>query len=206
MTCSWPECDRAALTRGLCETHYRRRLNTGRYGYRDAGKVRVHVAALRELGWTFEAIAQAAGVSTWSVHRVHTGQSRRVLAETETAVLAVPLVACESHRGVDATGARRRVEALAWMGWPNREVAVRVGCSPRSLPTLLHRGRLSVRLAWRIAAVYEELSGVPGPSRGAAGKARALGFAPPAAWDDESIDDPSERPQGVRRCDHRGAA
>lgn len=118
-----------------------------------------------------------------------------MLSESEQAILSVPAVAFDSHRGVPALGARRRVQALAWMGWPNREIARRIGCSPRSLPTLLSRGRISARLAHRIADVYEQLSTVLGPSRIAAAKARQLGFAPPLAWDD--IDNERERPKGV---------
>lgn len=190
---------RTAETRGYCAAHYRRRLHTGRYGYRDATAARGHVAALRELGWTWEGIARTAGLSTWVAHNLHRGVTRRLLAESETALLGVPLVRWHSHRGVDATGPRRRVQALAWMGWPNHEVCRRIGCSPRTLPTELSRGRVSIALAHRIADVYDELSGRVGPSPFAAGKARQHGFAPPAAWDDDTIDDPTVKPEGILR-------
>lgn len=195
MTCLQPLCPRQEHTRGYCPTHYRRRLHTGRYGFRDASEAREHVAKLRDLGWTWEGIAKAAGLSTWVAHNLHRGTTRRLLHESVTALKSVPLEPFESHRGVNALGSRRRVQALAWMGWPNHEIAQRIGCSPRSLPTLLARGRISVRLALRIAALYEQLATVPGPSRTAAGKARALGFAPPLAWDD--IDNPRERAKGL---------
>lgn len=198
MSCLHPECAAAARTRGYCERHYRLRLHTGRYGYRDAARARAHVAALRALGWTFEAIAAAAGLSTYVPHRLHTGQTRRLLAESERALLRIALVRHESHRGVDATGSRRRVQALAWMGWPNHEIARRIGCSPRTLPSELSRGSLSVRLAHRIVDVYEELAAVPGPSRYAAAKARQHRFVSPWAWDDDTIDDPKARPHGAR--------
>lgn len=197
--CATPGCDRPAKTRNRCEPHYRRRLHTGRYGYRPADRVRQHVAALRDLGWTYDGIAKAAGVSSYSVHKAYLGQSRHVLADTEAAILRVPLTPRESHRGVDATGSRRRVQALAWMGWPNRAIAERIGCTPRTLPTELSRGRVSVRLAQRITAVYDELSGLSGPSKIAAAKARQYGWAPPAAWDEDAIDDPTAKPEGVRR-------
>lgn len=192
-------CERPAETRGYCSRHYRYRLHTGRYGYRDATAARAHVAQLRKLGWTWEAIAKTAGLSTWVAHNLHRGTTRRLLAESESALLRVPLVSFESHRGVPSIGSRRRVQALAWMGWPNHEIARRIGCSPRSLPTLLARGRLSTRLAQRIGKVYDELSTIPGPSHIAAGKARQLGFAPPLAWDDETIDDRRARPRGIAR-------
>jgi hypothetical protein len=193
--CAWDGCERPVETRGYCATHYRRKLHTGRYGYRDGATAREHVAELRKLGWTWEAIAEASGLSTWVAHNLHRGVTRRLLAESEAALLSVPLVPRESHRGIDATGTRRRVRALAWMGWPCWMVEDRVGCARRTLTRELSAGRVSVRLAQRVAAVYEELSTIPGPSRVAAGKARGLGFASPWAWDD--IDNPRERPKGV---------
>lgn len=195
--CLTPTCALPQHTRGYCSSCYRRRLHTGRYGYQDATPAREHIARLRELGWTWQAIGQAAGLSPWVAHNLHRGTSRRLLPESLAALLSVPLDPIESHRGVSAVGPRRRVQALAWMGWPNHEIARRIGCSPPSLPTLLSRGRISTRLALRIAVVYDELSTTPGPSRVAAGKARQHGFAPPLAWDDERIDNPRCRPLGV---------
>lgn len=193
--CTQPACSRAAETRGYCSSHYRRRLHTGRYGYRDATVAREHVAALRDLGWTWQAIADAAGLSVTIAHSLHRGTTRRLLHESETALLAIrPRRYHHSHRGVSAVGARRRVQALARLGWPNHEIARRIGCSPRSLPTLLSRGSLSMTLAHRIADVYLELRYTLGPSRAAIGKAIQYGFQPPAAWIAETIDDPDARP------------
>lgn len=197
--CGWNGCDRATHTRGYCEPHYRRRLHTGRYGYRDAARAREHVARLRALGWTWQAIADAAGLSTWVAHNIHRGRTKRVLAESEAALLRITPVRMNSHRGVSAIGARRRVQALAWMGWPCWRIEQRVGCKRRTLTRELSRGRISITLAHRVADVYEQLSTIPGPSRVTAGKARGLGFAPPLAWDDETIDNPRARPCGVLR-------
>lgn len=200
MNCAQLGCQQAAHTRGYCETHYRRRLHTGRYGYRDATTAREHIVELRRLGWTWQAIADTAGLSTYVAHNVHRGTTRRVLRESETAILSVPLIRYESHRGVSAIGARRRVQALARLGWPNHEIARRIGCSPRSLPTLLSRGRLSTRLSFRIAAVYSELRHTLGPSRITIAKAMQHGFEPPAAWIAETIDDPEAHPIRAARA------
>ncbi len=81
------------------------------------------------------------------------------------------------------------------MGWPCDEVARRAGTTRRSLATLiLPRRRISFAMAGRVAAVYDELWDRPGPSKSAASKARTLGFHSPAAWDDETLDDPSAEP------------
>jgi hypothetical protein len=155
--------------------------------------------ALRGLGWTYHQIAQAAGTSSSVPHGLALGRYRSLRHASETAVLSVPLAPARSHRGTDATGTRRRVQALAWMGWPAHVVASRAGTTAATLLTETCRGRLSVRLAEGVRAVYADLSATPGPSRIAGAKARQSGHAPPAAWDDGQIDNPRARPQGVRR-------
>lgn len=198
--CNAPGCGLPAVTRGYCETHYRRRLHTGRYGYRDATAAREHVRALRRLGWPYIPIAEAAGTSNWVPHQLDVGGVRRILGESEKAILSIRLVPYDSHRGVDGTGTFRRWDALQWMGWPAVEIARRVGVRPYSIPSMRSRGdQVSYRVAHAMAEVYEELSHVPGPSEGSATKARRKGWAPPAAWDEDTIDDPTARPTGVRR-------
>lgn len=198
-TCTRAGCTAPAVTRGLCEPHYRTKVAMRVYGYRDATAARAHVLALRELGWTWEQIATAAGTSTTMPHWLASGRTRRILPESERGLLAVPLVPQDSHRGVNSAGTRRRVQALAWMGWPCRDVATRAGTTVPALRTLiLPQRRISFTLARRVAGVYDDLALTPGPSRPAASKARRLGFAPPMAWDDGRIDDPRARPCGVR--------
>ncbi|WP_329521196.1 hypothetical protein [Spirillospora sp. NBC_01491] len=205
-TCEQGGCRSEAQTRGRCESHYRQRIRMGIYGWRDAGPAREHVAALRTLGWTWEQIADAADLSTYVAHQIGRGKTRHLLPESERALLAVPLEARDSQRSIDSTGTRRRVQALAWMGWPAREVAARAGTTQATLQTLiLPNRRISHALARRVAAVYDELCMTPGPSRIAAGKARAAGFAPPLAWPDDLIDAPTAAPDLGEKSTRRDA-
>ncbi|GGM55732.1 hypothetical protein GCM10012275_28560 [Longimycelium tulufanense] len=199
--CQQSGCTKPAgiYTRGYCKRHYRKRLLYGEYGYRDAESARAHVRQLRALGWTYEQIAEAAGISAWVAHHLDTRPKRHVKAETERALLAVPLVPRASHRPVSHIGTQRRVRALMRMGWTTEEVARRAGIKVRTLRTVISRGGMSYNIHLRVARVYDELSHTPGPSGGAAGKARHLGYAPPLAWDDDTIDDPNATPQGVER-------
>lgn len=200
-TCSRRGCDRGAQTRGYCESDYRRQVRKGIYKYRDAGPARAHVLRLRNLGWTYEQIAEAAGVSTWVPHKLGTGVTRNLWGESEEAILSIPLEPRASHRGVDGTGTYRRCEALLWMGWPWCEIDKRVGLKPYSLATYrTRREPISFRIKQRVAAVYDELSHLPGPSKQTATKARKSGYVPPAAWDDDTIDDPKARPSGIRKA------
>lgn len=201
-TCAERNCTAEAQTRGRCDSHYRKRIRMGLHGWRDVGPAREHVAALRNLGWTWEQIAAEASLSTYVAHQIGAGRTKRLRVESERALLALPLEPRDSQRSIDSTGTRRRVQALAWMGWPAREVAARAGTTQATLQTLiLPRRRLSYALARRVAAVYEELCMKPGPSRVTAGKARAAGFVPPLGWPDDRIDDPKARPLGVARGD-----
>jgi hypothetical protein len=197
--CRRSGCARPPTTRGWCESHYRRQIRMGLAGYVDAGPTREHLDRLRALGWTYQQIGAAAGISLSTAFDLDRNRYRRLLKSSADALLRVPLEPRESHRGVLAVGTLRRVQALAWMGWPERHIAARCNAAPKTIATEVSRGRLSHRLAQRVAAVYAELSHVPGPSPAAARKARQLGHAPPLAWDDDTIDDPAARPKGTRR-------
>lgn len=199
-------CDRSAHTRGHCERHYRYLLLTGRFdAYRkvDAAEVVDHIRRLRELRWTVTAIHETSGVSMGHVAALARGEYRQVRGDTARKILAVPLVESCSHHGIDPTGTRRRIHGLQWMGWPSRVVADRAGVRVETIYTVScrggGRGRCSSRLARAVAAVYDELAGMTGPSQQTATKAQARGFTPPLAWDDCEIDDPKARPRGVRR-------
>lgn len=193
--CSKPGCGDPVKTRRLCESHYRQKIRMGVYGYRDVARLQTHVAALRFLGWTWEGIAQAAGLSNHVARLIHLGQTQQVWPETERALLAVPAVPFGSHRGIDSTGTRRRVQALGWMGWSYAVVAERAGTTEKTLATLIRPTRqISYALAARVAAVYDELCMTQGPSNITAGRARGAGHAPPLAWDEHTIDDPAANP------------
>lgn len=110
---------------------------------------------------------------------------------------------------VDATGSRRRIQALIALGWPWSTLSAALGLS-WSLRQLAGIGQVSRELQLRITQLYDRLSmTVPEtyvPS-GKAAQARACArrrhWAPPLAWDDEAIDDPCAVPadwtQGIAR-------
>jgi hypothetical protein len=199
--CGRPGCGKPPRTDGFCDKDYKYRLYLGLCGMRDAGPAFEHVRALYDTyHWTWRQIAAAAGTGHAVPRDIYGGVSKRIYARTERAILAIPLGRFrESERVIPAIGTRRRVQALAWMGWPNWAVAERIGYPPGTLTAVIYRDVVSVRMATRVRAVYGELSGQPGPSKHAAVKARRNGNAPPAAWDDGEIDDPKARPRGVRR-------
>lgn len=93
---------------------------------------------------------------------------------------------------VDATGTRRRLQALMAIGWRNRDLGARLGITGEGVDRTCNNRRLvHVRTAARIAALYDELWDKPGPSDETRRRAAAKGWPPPLWWDDDLIDDPT---------------
>ena len=194
--CARPKCAKPVYKANHCRSDYAYWRLAGNGGFTDPGPARARVMDLLAMDWTCQQIAETSGVAKWTLSRLRKGIGAGITPATSAAILSVlPGRPVPSRHCIDATGTRRRVQALAWMGWSRAEVARRAGVNPRTLRAQMSLGRVSTRLAGRIRVVYAELSWTRGPSAPAAAKARSLGFAPPAAWDD--IDNPEARPAGV---------
>lgn len=115
---------------------------------------------------------------------------------------------------VDATGTRRRLQALAAVGWSPARVSAELGFSRTWAQKLTTVGRVHRVNAALVADVYERLWNAA-PPQGTAGErlsmlralsaARKAGWPPPLAWDDNSIDDPAAGPAVVVRRPRRRA-
>lgn len=196
---------------------YRRRKALERWGAAepvmvDADPVRAHVRALMEAGIGWEHVAQLAGVTASSVSRLLYGNassaeppSRRMYRATANKLLAVsydtPLA--DGSR-LDATGTRRRLQALVAVGYPGSELMRRIGKLPINWSYLLKRERVTAATARAVAALYDELWDQPPPeatdrqraiATAARNRARARGWPPPMAWNDGSIDHPAAQPE-----------
>lgn len=109
---------------------------------------------------------------------------------------------------VDATGTRRRLQALAAMGWPADDISVRSGISVRTIRSI-YSGATTVRrsVADAATALYNQLGLTEGPGRLCKTRARNRGWVTALAWDDDTIDDPTKRPRignpaRAGACDH----
>lgn len=106
---------------------------------------------------------------------------------------------------VPVLGTSRRLQALAAIAWGIDELAVHADVN-RARLALWRAGnirpsggdgtRASVRRETheRIVRLYDELSMTPGPAKRARLHAVRVGWAPPLAWDDADIDDPTAVP------------
>jgi hypothetical protein len=100
------------------------------------------------------------------------------------------------HLRIDSTGTGRRLRALAAIGWTSEVIADKLGVTPSPVRDLSRQVRPLVTrtTAAKVAALYDELSMIPGPSTSAAKRARAKGWVPPLGWDDDDLDDPNAAP------------
>lgn len=206
MNCS--KCTRRRATRrGMCnscyQSHRNKQVAYGRWKTLkvDAKPVREHIMALKDAGVGDRAIVELSGVSRSALQIIRRGRPglnrpprTHVLTQTAEKILAIPLDADNRRDGVrvSATGSLRRLRALHAIGWTQTEIARRIGWTLQNLnryfisePDMINRGT-----AVDIARVFDQLQLIPGPSERARRHAKKLGWAPPLAWDEDTIDDP----------------
>lgn len=102
------------------------------------------------------------------------------------------------HR-VDATGTRRRIQALYAIGWRECDLAPRLGYinAKRAIP-FMHNTDTRLRVfksnADKVLCLFNELRGTPGPSKHQRARAKRFGWFTPDQWDTADIDDPASTP------------
>lgn len=163
-----------------------------------------HIERLRDSGWPMEVIAKRTGLSAWTIKRLSLRQGALIQPATERRILAFAGESEDRAFLVDATGARRRIEALMAIGWSLLELSQRAGFSDHTLNLILKPGsRCRIPTRETIKILYDEIWDQP-PSDNLPyslmvksrmlNVARRRGYAPPLAWDDETIDDPNAYP------------
>lgn len=213
--CRCPTCCQSASD---YDSNRRRAIAYGRWQpYVDAEPVRQHVRALAEFGIGWMRLAKISGVPRGSVSKLLYGDpqrgmapSKRILPKNAQAILAVEPIL--DHLGgavpIDGTGTRRRLQALVAKGWSQSELARRIGMAPANFSgTITHR-LVHVRTVRSVNALYDELWRLDPEQHGIparwAEQARTLAavrrWAPPGAWDDDSIDEPTAFPDWTGWC------
>jgi AraC-like DNA-binding protein len=186
--------------------------------YVDAGPVREHIAVLRAAGIGVERIARLAGMSVSHIRdlaaqrRGDSTATRRVRPSTATRILAIAIddAHLAQYSRVDATGTRRRLQALIAIGWPTELLAAQLGRRPNSLCRSMTGESVTARTAHDVATLFEQLWNNRPPrttseQRAAADAARAhaagRGWLPPLAWD--NIDTDPTPPPGTASASQR---
>lgn len=208
-------CEPCALAASRYERDRVRRVAYGRSEMVDAGPVREHIAALSAAGVGLKRITAVSGVSGGALTKIVYGVSRgdgthrppaaRVRKTTADRILAVTSADTAPSADVDATGTRRRLQALAALGWGVGRIAADFEIDRQALDSALNhrRARVHARTAAAVRAAFDTIGDRPAPAtshreRIAASRARNrahdAGWAPPAAWDAEQLDDPTAEP------------
>ncbi|GAB2457703.1 hypothetical protein [Xylanimonas ulmi] len=184
----------------------------GRSAYVDAELVRAHVRALAAANIGLKTIAARSGVSHGSLWKLMYGRTRpdgsrtpsaRVTKANADAILAVrPTLDTNAPAStVPAIGAMRRVQALAAQGWSIPTVCAHAGVDRQAVDRILRDPDKAVHAetARRIRGAYDALWDQAPPESNqreriaasrARNRARREGWAPPLAWDDDTIDLP----------------
>ncbi|GAB2714603.1 hypothetical protein [Streptomyces bullii] len=183
----------------------------------SAELVRVHLRNLQDCGMGLRRIAALAGVDRKRLQAVLRGRPERGTPPQEKVrpALAASVLAVEPtlenlapSTPISPLGTRRRVQALVAVGWPQQHLAAHLGMAPGNFGQMLARDHVLVRRALEVRAMYDALwradPAEHGASPGGITRARAYAaerdWAPPAAWDDDRIDDPEAFPDWTGKC------
>ncbi|MGF0118740.1 hypothetical protein ACQFYA_20805 [Promicromonospora sp. Marseille-Q5078] len=187
---------------GAWEKRYRYDAAQGRTRTVPADPVRAHLRGLLDAddASTAAAIADTAGVCRATITHLLHGQRtvKRTIADRLLAVTTHQLHERPAPL-VPKIGVVRRIQALQAFGWTyaHMERVLRTaGHLHQPEKIVAARGRHITRETHdAIRHLYDELSTTRGPSPRAASLAAARGYAVPASWDDDTIDDPSAGPE-----------
>lgn len=169
-------------------------------------EVREHLHRLRDAGMILREISEAANVAQDTICGIlYKASTRFVCRDNARRLLAVPVPAKKpgppQSNLVPAVGTIRRVRALARLGWTFAHIIAAGGSAIHRLDQLKNQEWVTERFAAAVHTAYEALSMTPGPSKYTAGRAARAGWAPPLAWDDDTIDDPDAQPVDSTRAD-----
>lgn len=203
--CSHPACVKVARD---YDNNRSRQIAYGRWQpLVDVKPVLEHIAQLSDCGIGWMRTADLAGlshgiVSAWLYGKGDRPAPRRVKALNAAKVLAVrpTLDNVADHAVIDAVGTRRRLQGLVVAGYPQSDLAWRLGMKATNFTRLIHGDLVRASTARAARALFAELllhaPETRGVSRVSAERARNLGrrkgWAPVGAWD--AIDDPDAVP------------
>lgn len=210
--CRRKSCNNAEMRnggRGLCKKHYDIVLRAERpvSKWVPADAAREHVEYLRCEDMTYALISKVSGLSKTTLYNLVRGKSQHIQLHNERILLAISPhreVATDPDSTVSAVASSRRLQGLCRMGFTQRHIAERVGCSTDVLDKYLrlHGPMARASIAQGIAELFDELQMTPLNSpvlnTPQAKRTRTLaiqqGWALPMQWSEESIANPAAMP------------
>ena len=210
----WTLCRCTPCRRRVARLQKLQRAGLLRPREQDAATTRLdHWIALGASCW---AIAELSGVqpnaALHMVRRRRAGRPYIFTYQTARTILEAGDLMTARTGTMDASGTRRRLRALATLGWSLGAITDHSGIQHSSL-AMIRLGRAEncrTTTAAAVARVYDALWSHAAPPSGPATQARrhALrsSWESPLAWDDDSIDDPQATPQGLPQRHSGGQA
>lgn len=190
------------------------------YGRYDTGRVPItpvqeHIQHLQDNGISMKRLAKLSGISLSTLGAIKWGrkerngqQYTRVTKNTADRIQAIQ--PAPGHvapgRPINAAGTRRRLQALMCLGYAKQELGRRINVTPANMSTLMRQDQVTAGTARKVTTLYEQLWNKPRTATDhrtrisvsrATRYARTHGYAPPLAWDDDTIDDPTAKPTGL---------
>lgn len=197
------KCDPCKAEHRRVRKHRRVNRQLGHPSLVDATPAHEYLNRLRQR-MTWEQIFTALGHENRDLHRIAGGRQTRIRRATLAQILAIQPAPPAPGKYVDATGTRRRIQALRALGYSARAIAEAAGTEEEHARLISSGAKPVVRhwFAQKINTVFAELHRAPAPAGRSATLARnyakAQGWAPPAAWDD--IDAPDAAPEWTGHC------
>lgn len=207
------QCDACREANRLYSGQLMREHLYGRYDRLvDAAPVTEHIRTLQAAGISLQRVAEIVGSGKKTPVQISLGRVKRCKKELAAAILAIPVdpVRLGDPGGkVPSVGAVRRLQALCATGYTLTELGSMLGMDVRDMSSVVNNGngrdRMKIYRARKIYALYDELWDRPQDKPRAVRFAAKHGWAPPLAWDDDTIDDPDAVPQlGVQRTERLG--
>jgi lambda repressor-like predicted transcriptional regulator len=179
----------------------------------DAEPIRQHILTLHGSGMSYASIAKAAGLYEATVTGFIYKLSRKdPLKKRATPAIAAKILAVKADPllsgRVDATGARRRIQALAANGWPMASLAEAIGVSPDTVNRITRQRSVYVATARSVADVFERYSNEAPQNHGVPqwkvdrtrNEAQTKRWPDPVWWEDMGhIDDPNFDPNDAEK-------
>ena len=163
----------------------------------DATMVKQHLRRLHAAGLGTRRIADLTGLTSVTVRVILNKDQQRVHPNTAARILAIALPGKPHDPPVadsvfiPAIGTQRRLQALVAIGHTQEAICAELGVAPNSFARVIfHQQKVTASFARRVDAVYSTMQFVDGGNDRARRRAAGFGWPPPAAWDDDQIDNP----------------
>lgn len=201
---------RPARSNGRCVSCYQtwkhRQQAYGRWDelstYVDARPAHEHVLALRKAGLGLRRLVELTGLPRRTVFEVSRREPGKITRPTANAILAVPIPVKPHDQSVadgayvDPTGTVRRLRALVSIGYSGGDLSRMAGHNPQYFTAIIagERTFVTAQVARKVDALFDRLQNTPGSNARARNAAAQKSWPPPFAWDEDTIDDPTAKP------------